>query len=434
MQKLFNRIYNINFYIILFLPLIFILRSFTLNFFVSFVAVSYIANCFIKNSWNFFKEKSVLFIFLLFIYIIVNGIFFSLLEIPDKRINYLLNLFGLIRFPIFSIAVCCIITKINRNQLKKIKLSYLITFLIVCLDIGIQYLLGKSILGFPPGMCFELSCERFSGPFGEELIAGTYLYIIGSLLIILFLKKEIIFSIFIILITLFFILLTGDRSPFLGFLLFILTGIIILKIKKKIKILIGILIFFITLFTIINFNHLKERYFNFINYSFFSFKNLEIKKNTEHQANFINRTEENPWIKHYNLAYKIFKDNPFFGSGYKTFRVICKEYVDPNFEKSQYKSCSSHPHNFFLEILSEQGLVGLSLFLIFLALIVYNFKFCINKKNTLISKKFIMITIFFLSIYFPFKPSGSFYTTWNSSLIFFIYGFYLYYLNSIKRR
>jgi len=182
------------------------------------------------------------------------------------------------------------------------------------------------------------------------------------------------------------------------------------------------------------FSHLKDRYYNFSKYSFFQNKSSEVFKSNNKKNAILEKVQENPWGKHYILAFKIFKDNPFFGTGYKTFRTVCKKYTDPNFEESLYKSCSTHPHNFYLEIISEQGLIGISLFLIFLSIIFYNLKFCYKHKNLLQKKKFILITILFLSIYFPFKPSGSFYTTWNTSLIFFCYGFYLYYLNIIKRR
>jgi|694.fasta_scaffold48192_4 O-antigen ligase len=434
MQKLLKYIYNINFYIVLFLPVIFILRSFTLNFLIGFVVISYIIYCFIKKELSFFKEISVLSVILLFIFIIINSLFAYNLIDYNKNIEDIFGLLALLRFPIFSIAVFWVLSKINKSQIKIIKLSYLIIFLLVCLDIGIQYIFRKDIFGFVPGMCSKFDCERYSGPFGEELIAGTYLYIFGSVVIILLLDKKMIISLFILIINLFFTLLTGDRSPFLGLLIFVFIGLFFFKIKKNLKFFITIFLCVMLSLSIDRFSHLKDRYYNFSKYSFFQNKSSEVFKSNNKKNAILEKVQENPWGKHYILAFKIFKDNPFFGTGYKTFRTVCKKYTDPNFEESLYKSCSTHPHNFYLEIISEQGLIGISLFLIFLSIIFYNLKFCYKHKNLLQKKKFILITILFLSIYFPFKPSGSFYTTWNTSLIFFCYGFYLYYLNIIKRR
>ena len=47
------------------------------------------------------------------------------------------------------------------------------------------------------------------------------------------------------------------------------------------------------------------------------------------------------------------------GAGTKNYRKICyrKEY---NFEtKNNHQLCSTHPHNYVLELLSETGLLGL---------------------------------------------------------------------------
>ena len=37
-----------------------------------------------------------------------------------------------------------------------------------------------------------------------------------------------------------------------------------------------------------------------------------------------------------------------------------------------------------------------------------------------------------LAIIFPFKPLGSFFSTTNSTMLFYIFGFYLHYLKKIK--
>ena len=56
---------------------------------------------------------------------------------------------------------------------------------------------------------------------------------------------------------------------------------------------------------------------------------------------------------HMNSAYKMFKSNIIFGHGPKLFRELCNN--------SEYKhefSCSSHPHNTYIQLLAETGLVG----------------------------------------------------------------------------
>ena len=67
---------------------------------------------------------------------------------------------------------------------------------------------------------------------------------------------------------------------------------------------------------------------------------------------------------HFTSAYKIFLDNPIFGVGIKNFRYEC--------QKPQYKdiySCTTHPHNTYMQLLAETGIIGfLFIFTIFIFL------------------------------------------------------------------
>ena len=57
---------------------------------------------------------------------------------------------------------------------------------------------------------------------------------------------------------------------------------------------------------------------------------------------------------HYISAYKMFLDNKLLGVGVKNFRNLCK---DEKYKISKY-SCTSHPHNTYMQILSETGIIG----------------------------------------------------------------------------
>ena len=53
-----------------------------------------------------------------------------------------------------------------------------------------------------------------------------------------------------------------------------------------------------------------------------------------------------------------------------------------------------------------------------------------NKDNNLLA--LILIGSLILAIIFPFKPSGSFFSTFNASILFYIFGFYLHYLQKVE--
>ena len=107
----------------------------------------------------------------------------------------------------------------------------------------------------------------------------------------------------------------------------------------------------------------------------------------------------------------------FFGNGLKSFRTTCKTKLHlPN------RVCEAHPHNYYLELLNDSGLVGLIIFL--LGIIFLLFEKSRNPKKIYENEKtiFLCLVIIIISEFFPFKSSGSFFTTSNSSFVFFLLG------------
>ena len=73
----------------------------------------------------------------------------------------------------------------------------------------------------------------------------------------------------------------------------------------------------------------------------------------------------------------MFLSNPLFGVGPKNFRMLCND------EKYFVKhGCSTHPHNTYVQLLSETGIVGfipiISIFFILSFVFLKQF-FCFNR-------------------------------------------------------
>ncbi len=120
-------------------------------------------------------------------------------------------------------------------------------------------------------------------------------------------------------------------------------------------------------------------------------------------------------------AIDVFKQKKIFGGGIKSFRINCiKRLHLPN------RVCESHPHNYYLEILTDVGLVGAVIFLLLLTTLFIRFKnkiFVRSKNSDEINVLILIFLVSFLIQIFPLKSSGSFFSTSSASYIFFLLGF-----------
>ena len=89
-----------------------------------------------------------------------------------------------------------------------------------------------------------------------------------------------------------------------------------------------------------------------------------------------------------------------------------------NFSK-KLRQCSNHPHNYYLEILTETGIVGLFIVsIIALFFIIFIFKNLRVLKGNNIEHFFIIAAVITLILeLFPFKSTGSIFTTNDAAYI-----------------
>ena len=105
-------------------------------------------------------------------------------------------------------------------------------------------------------------------------------------------------------------------------------------------------------------------------------------------------------------------------------RILCKQLPDYNPKWLPGKNyCGNHPHNSFIQVFAETGLIG---GIFFILMIINIFKLCwkarkLNKNCIMSSTAYIVPLAFF----FPFQHAGSFFGQWNNLFIWFALGFAL---------
>jgi len=424
-KKFHNFLYKSLFYLVAFFPLIIIFRSATINIATVILPIFfliYINIVGIKIN-NIFNNHLFTYLFIFFLFILINSIF------HNQDYYLILKSLGNFRYLLLTVAVYFVLENTSNEQKKFIIYFNVILIILVGGDIIYQFFINKDIFGFKAGMCANEVCQRFSGVFGDELIAGGYLSQIGMLFFILFFffhqkeknlilnKKNIYFlGLYSV------IIITGERNAVL---ILTLTLLFIFFFKKKLK----FVFLFITLLIVLIFSlgifskGVEERFVKPIK----SLNNL----NT---ANIYEKLINNPWGHHYEASIELFLEKPIFGHGPKSFRIACqntKIQKKLKEQKSVYLACTTNPHNYLLEFLSENGIVGGIFFLGIIFIIIYQILGIIKKDS---SENLVAIAVgsLILAIMFPFKPSGSFFSTFNSVMLFYILGFYLHYHKKIK--
>ena len=231
-------------------------------------------------------------------------------------------------------------------------------------------------------------------------------------------KKYIYFTPIILVLSDTLVFLTGERTA-LGLLLISTVLIILLVSKYKYLRLITFLISTVSLiFISLFFPFVYERNINQ------TYDQIVINKDEPLELNNL-RMFSARHESHFFTALKIFKDNKIIGAGPNSFRKLCdnkKYYIN-------YFSCSTHPHNSYIQILSETGIVGLlflllpSIYIIYILLNhIYNSLFFKIKK---LSDYQLCLLICFITTLWPLLPTVNFFNNWINVIYYLPLGFYL---------
>ncbi len=345
---------------------------------------------------DFFFIKSTSFIMLIIIYAYL--LFNTLISI-DYSYGFFRN-FGFLRFIVLFVSINFFFFN-YKNQNSVFKIWGLVIFLII-VDSYIEFIYGKNILGYGQ----DIYADRIVSFFKDEPIVAAYLngfffLILGFLFNIKKPNSNIfLICLFLTLLFLTCVTITGERSNTIKA-LFGLSIFFLLNnnfnIRQRSITFLG-LIFLITV-VISSSDYLKYRYLNNI---------INPILNADKRENFLN---DSLYIKHYKSGYAVFKNYPLFGVGNKNYRLETRNKF--NEEKSYFPD--THPHQVYLEFLSEHGLIGTVIFLsIIFFLIFRNIKICLMSKNSLQLGAFCYLITTFL----PIIPSGSFFSDFNITLFF----------------
>lgn len=368
-----------------------------------------------KVNWTFLTNKYFFFLLFFSLYLIINS-FLS----KDPLLS-IVRVLSYIKFILFSLALAGFLnTNINKEVIFK---TWFIIIFIIIIDVYFEKFFGNNIIGI-----ISSDPQRVASFFNEELIVGSFLFAFSFLVFSIFFKKKIRIYWSLILILGIAIFLSGERAIFLKYLIYIFISIFIFEnrfsfIKKIIFIFIFTLLITISLKLFVT---TKDRQSLLLD----TLLSKDDKNIPLTLGDIKNNLYKIKHFAHYDTAWRIFKDNPFFGSGLKTYRVECSNpnYFNSNIIQSEVR-CTTHPHQIHFELLSELGIIGYLMFLLFFFYFLYAaIKQYIKNKEIILLNSTMYI---FISL-IPIIPSGSFFATVSGVFFFTNFGFILSFL--IKKK
>jgi O-antigen ligase len=407
-----NKIDLILLLLIAFLPLSLLLPSAILNFVGIATCIFFTIKIITKKEYYFFNNNFFFILIFFWFSLIINLLFtINFNESFPRALS-----FG--RFIILAFAIRYYLNFKDNKYQKFIYRAWFWIFIIVTFDLIFEFIFGFNTLGFKSPWH-----ERLSGFLNQELKIGHYYYSFAFLALSYFfynLKNTKLKYFLFLLMTLLFLLtsfIIGERSNFIRF--FFISSIFLIMLdgknfKKKISlILFSLILIALIVFTVPTF---KVRYWGQILDPIKSNGISAYIKNTHYGA-------------HFDTAINIFKQKPMFGVGLKNYRNESGKEMYKNDLPFNFLRWSTHPHQLHFEFLSESGIFGYTIFLIFIVYsIAISIKIYLSKKNLY----HLSSILFVIAATLPLLPSGSFFTSYGATIFWINYGVMISYKKTLK--
>jgi O-antigen ligase len=338
-----------------------------------------------KKDYSFLKSDVIKYLFILYVYLLFN----SLISI-DQKIGFFRN-FGFIRFIILFVAFNYFFNQ--KNFLKNVLIVWSLILSFILIDIFFETFMGHNLAGFESPYRGRIVSFFKEEPVVGGFVNSFYLIIVGFL----FMNFKDLNKNYILIFSIVFfiaIFITGERANSIKALAGFLVFYLLFKeynFKKKISILISILLLIITL--ILNSQFLKSRFVSQTKHILF---------------------ENNLYSKLYKSGFEVFKNYKVFGVGNKNYRVETCTNINLDIEKKDLYFCNTHPHQIYIEMLAEHGIIG-SIFIFFIFYkIIFSKIFIVFKERNYVQ---IGSLIYLIFTFTPLLPSGAFFSDYMLTLL-----------------
>ena len=275
-------------------------------------------------------------------------------------------------------------------------------------DAIFQYLHGTDVFGRPIALPHRLTAS-YSKPIVVIMIAWTFMpFLFGRLV-----KKQTLLALAFAALTLTAILLSGERMAFIfSILSIILVTVFVPNFRKT-----GIISLFIIVIGMAGLMAMKPGLYD---------------RQVKSTIAVISNLPDSPYGVIWHSAIDIIRDHPITGIGMGNFRLICPDskYGPDDAKGLGYSRCASHPHNIYLEWLTEGGIIGLTGFILAMFFVLRRLlaHAGANRHNYL----FIALMITYSVRLWPIASTTSFFHGWSAIPFWLVMGWALAYCRPSK--
>ena len=398
----FNKLLVVSLFCSSIIPLL-VTGPFLPDLLISILSIWFLSNTLIHKKYEIFQNKYFYFFIFFWITCLLSS-FFSDNLLPSFKTSVFY-----IRIAIFSLLISFLINH-EKRILVFFYYSFLITFSCIFVDALFQFSTGFNLLGW------ARHPVRISSFFGEELIMGSFLIRLSPIILALFFVKN-------------------NKKPWEYYFItvfFFLVGVCVIISGERASIFYLILITAL-LFVLLSVNKLK--FFSIIFLfclisSYVLIKNDSLKlRIVDQTVNTIGLFNTKKYIftpQHESLlktGWKMFSAKPLLGHGPNSFRFNCS---NPKFATGIYP-CSTHPHNFYLQLLAETGFVGFffifGLFIYITSILIRHFYNLVIRRINFISNYQICLLVGIVVTLWPITSNGNFFNNYLMILYGLQFGF-----------
>ena len=389
--------YTLVFFFILF-PFLMITGPFLPDLFSSILSLFFLYLLFLKKINLEINKKFFLIFFIFFLILIFSSL------INEINFKSLKSSFFYFRHFIFLLMFIYIINFFP-HLYKFLFYSLTLIFIILIIDGYSEYFYSTGVLSNS-----IKESGRISSFFGDEYILGSYVSKFFLIYFYLFYKLNFqkknlsLITYTILILSYFLVFMTAERSSF--FLLNFDIILLLLFFFNFKNLIIYCLFITLTLFGLSKDDGLKHRYVDLTKNTFTYIKN----QNYYDEITFNLKTSS-----------EIIKKNIFFGAGPRNYYLECNNFWYKKNIKLK-NSCTSHPHNYHLQLIAEVGIAGYLFIILFFFYLIWKLikirfqSFSILRKD----KSYVILIISLITILWPLTTSGNFFNNWLSYFNFFV--------------